>query len=136
MQTLRRKKKKLQAELQHQSLSYQDAFQEELDLRAKLEEKLERFKVHYEVGLAVDVEQKYNIVFITILALSAMGSGNFNHALPCDLLGCKMHLTYNMSTNIHYIRLRGKLLSYLGVIVVKVLLDSDLLKLVFCTKLL
>ena len=49
--TLKRKQKKLEAVLQHQSISYQEAFQKELDLRARMEDKYESLRVRYDVSV-------------------------------------------------------------------------------------
>ena len=53
IQTLKRKQKALKAELEEtlcKTTGFQEAFQTELDLRTKLEEKFENLQVRYEVS--------------------------------------------------------------------------------------
>ncbi len=52
--TLKRKKKALQVELQHQTLNYREAFQKEMDLRSRMEEKYDSLRLRYEVSGWVD----------------------------------------------------------------------------------
>ena len=55
--TLKRKQKALKAELEQslcRTVSFQEAFQTEMDLRAKLDEKMENLRVRYEVRICAD----------------------------------------------------------------------------------
>ena len=53
IQTLKRKQKALKAELEqsmYKTISFKEAFQKEMDLRTKLDDKFDNLRVRYEVS--------------------------------------------------------------------------------------